>query len=387
MKLRIVFLCAGLAVFGEAIAQDKVATQATSGRLEIATTLEPLRSTTLLNQREGRSRIQSILPEATAVKTGDVVCTIDMAEHRDKVTTMRMEMEHTRAEIAAYKAVSVAAERKANALQASASRRLNVAQMALQSWTKGESPVQQADLEGALRICMAELAYAKGIAAAAEEVESPIEMLRAKLELTKADVNLRSAELRLKHHREFVGPQRVAQLKLEVEQAAMEVDTARADAGDALRTADLAAKTQQLAMQEQLLKKAMKQQQLGQISAPHDGVVFHADPGSRRANSLVLRAGQEVRERQMLVHVHDLSKMRAIIELDAATANQLEPGQRVDVQVDALPNHSFKGKLEDIVKEKDSAKSPPKASILIDPVKGVMLLPGMTAVVTIELDQ
>jgi multidrug resistance efflux pump len=340
-----------------------------------------------LNQLEGRSRIQSILPEGTSVKTGDVVCTIDMAEHRNKVTTMRMEMERTRAEIAASKAVSAAAERKANALQASASRRLNVAQMALQSWTKGESSVQHADLEGALRICRAELDYAKGIAAAAEEVESPIEMLRAKLELTKAEANLRSAELRLKHHREFVDPQRVAQLKLEVEQAAMEADTARADAGDASRTADLSAKTQQLAMQEQLLKKAMKQQQLGQISAPHDGVVFYADPASKRASSIVLRAGHEVRERQALVHVHDLSKMRALIELDAATAKKLEPGQRVDVQVDALPDQSFKGKLADIVKEKDSAESPSEASILIDPVKGVMLLPGMTAVVTIELDR
>lgn len=385
MNFRMLLLCASLAILGEAMGQDKVADQATSGRIEIAATLEPLRSTTLLNQVEGRSRIQSILPEGTAVKTGDVVCTIDMAEHDDRVTTMRTEMERTRAEIAASKAVSAAAERKATALQTSALGRLSVAKMALQSWTKGESKVQEADLEGAVRICKAKLKYAQGIAAVSEDAESPIEMLRAKLELTKAEAKLQSAELRLKHHHEFVDPHRVAKLKLEVEQAETETAAAIAYAASTSPTADLAAKTQQLAIQEQLLKKAMKQQEFGQVSAPHAGVVHYANQTSRRANSIVLRAGQEVRERQALVHVHDLSKMRARFELDAATAKKLEPGQRVNVEVDAWPDQSFNGNLVEIVTEKESAKVPYIASIQIDPVEGVRLLPGMTAVVTIDL--
>ena len=197
MDLRIVVLCVSVAAFSEAIANDKVADQTESSSLEVRATLEPLRATTLLNRLEGRSVIQSIVPAGTAVKTGDVVCTIDVARHRDRVAAIRLEIERTRAEIATSKAVLAATERKAAALQSSASRRLRIAQMALKSWTLGESKVQQAELEGAIRICVAELEYAKGVAEAADKVESPIEKLRGKIEVMKAEIKLQSTERRL----------------------------------------------------------------------------------------------------------------------------------------------------------------------------------------------
>ena len=144
-----------------------------------------------------------------------------------------MELERARAEIVTAKAVLAATERNVAASQSSAASRLRIAQMALASWTRGESQPQQAELEGAIRVCIAEL-------------------------------------------------------ELDVEQSAAEVERTRTDADQVSRTADLVAKTQQLAMQEQQLKMATEQQSVGQIIAPHDGVVVYASQKSRQPNLIAL---------------------------------------------------------------------------------------------------
>lgn len=112
--------------------------------------------------------------------------------------------------------------------------------------------------------------------------------------------------------------------------------------------------------------------------------------GGNQEGSVLNEDGEVARAKSSSLEIpatlEPLLVMRALIKLNAARAKELEPGQRVDVRVDAYPDQSFKGTLTTILNEKDSAENA-LVWILIDNTKDITLRAGMTAVVTIELDR
>ena len=382
MNRRVVVLCAVFAVAQQATAQDDGAAKA--DRLELRATLESLRATAVINETEGRSTIKSLVREGRSVKKGDLICSLNVTDLNQRVAALQQELLRTRADADRLQASVAAARLKSEGSRSAASHRLKLAKLALSAWKEAEFPLEQTELEGAIRIAEVQLEYSRSLLKSSGD-ESETETLRVKLEVTKAEVGLASAKLRLKHFREYVHPARLIELEAEVDQAARHAEQTRSDAEEAALMAALEATTQQLKILEEQLKRSTDQQRAADIRAPHDGVVVYANRTARRTFSGALQVGQEVRERQTIAHVHDLSRLRAVFRADAAAAKKLKPGIRVAVQVDAFPNRSFEGTLTAVVDRNDAPEDGLESWVVLDPIEddGPVLRPGMTAVVVI----
>jgi RND family efflux transporter MFP subunit len=133
--------------------------------------------------------------------------------------------------------------------------------------------------------------------------------------------------------------------------------------------------------------------QLGRckILAPHGGmVVYQRD---RRGNTDIVE-GATVRERQSLLTLPDLSLMQVKTQVHEAVLDQVRPDMPATVRVDAFPDITFNAIVSDVAVVPSSSggwfssggvKTYETVVKILDEVD--RLKPGMTAVVTIHVDQ
>ncbi|MCA9141099.1 MAG: efflux RND transporter periplasmic adaptor subunit [Planctomycetales bacterium] len=127
------------------------------------------------------------------------------------------------------------------------------------------------------------------------------------------------------------------------------------------------------------------------IFAPHAGMVVYKR--ERRGGTEIME-GAMVRERQDILTLPDLSKMKVITQVHEAVLDQVRPGLPASVRVDAFPNKTYRGVVEKVavVPSSDggwftsgSVKTYETEVRLVDDV--VSLKPGMTAVVNMHVDR
>lgn len=132
----------------------------------------------------------------------------------------------------------------------------------------------------------------------------------------------------------------------------------------------------------------MKQQLANcKIYAPHDGMVVYKR--DRRGNTDI-EEGAIVRERQDILTLPDLSKMKVKTQVHEAVLDQIRAGLPASVRIDAFPDRSYRGVVDKVgvvpsSRGWDSAKTYDAIVRLVDEVE--QLKPGMTAVVNMHVDR
>lgn len=136
-------------------------------------------------------------------------------------------------------------------------------------------------------------------------------------------------------------------------------------------------------MQEQLVNC--------KIYAPHAGMVVYKR--ERRGNTEIME-GAMVRERQDILTLPDLTKMKVKTQVHEAVLDQVRPGLPASVKVDAFPDRMYRGVVESVAVvpssngswfSSGSVKTYETEVRLIDEVES--LKPGMTAVVNMHVEK
>jgi RND family efflux transporter MFP subunit len=88
------------------------------------------------------------------------------------------------------------------------------------------------------------------------------------------------------------------------------------------------------------------------VTAPHDGIVAYYVPeqdrfGGGQPQALVAQ-GEPVREGQKLLRLSDLSRILVVTHVHEAAIHKVRAGQKATIRVDAFPNLTFTGKVQDI---------------------------------------
>lgn len=122
------------------------------------------------------------------------------------------------------------------------------------------------------------------------------------------------------------------------------------------------------------------------IQAPHDGMVVYAQ--DERGGSSIA-AGREVRNRQELLTLPDLSKMQVKIQIHEAVLDQVRPGLPVAIRVEAFPNEVYEGVVEDVAVVPSPNRSNVKTYECTVKIERDVyrLKPGMNAVAEIRVDR
>jgi RND family efflux transporter MFP subunit len=212
-------------------------------------------------------------------------------------------------------------------------------------------------------------------------------------DLSKAKYDVRRAELDTVPS-EFLP-------RMEREQKLLKLGDAKARLAEAERKlsalgdiekAELASKIQKRDKARFDLEHAERQLSGLQIVSPVDGVVGIMPNWRQCCPPPDFKSGDRAWPGQVIAEVPDLSTLRVTARLEEAERGRMQPGQRVVVRADAVPDKELTGKVEDIsaLARVDFSNWPPQRNfnmIVELDAMDARLRPGMNTTVRVAVDR
>ena len=335
---------------------------------------------------EGRTTIIMIRPEGTPVKRGEIVCQLDSAALRDqlvnqRITTKSAEANHENAKLSREVAEFAVREYEEGKLKQERSALSGVVAVAQSAIQKAEARLERA--RGA-RKRLSDMLAAKGVSASATDIMAALDV-EDRLDAAEQTILTEQTAIELAKSKEeslekYTRSKTIKDLSGNVERK---------------RREELAKKA---AWQLEISKERKLERQIlvCDIKAPADGIVVYANDPSRAfgSNRPQIEEGAQVRERQKIFSVPDLSHLQINTKVHESQIDKLARNMKAKIRVDAFASETLDGTLMEVAPLPDSTNffsSDIKVyttKIRIDqPLPG--LKPGMTAGVEIlvsELD-
>jgi len=348
---------------------DVIDTMVRSGPLAITVTekgaLESSKNEDAYCNVEGTTTIITIKPEGTRVTKGEIVCVLDSAALNDQLTNQRITTQSA----------------SANLKNATLTR--EVAEIAVVEYEEGVYKQDLATVQGEIKLAESDLSRAEDRLDWARRMfeKGYVSMASKNSEeftLKKTRFALEQAEGKKKVLEEYTKGKTIKELRSEVEKA-------RSDELAKKATWDLETSKE---------KKLEKQIAACEIKAPSDGLVVYANDPSRSFGSSQpqIEEGAQVRERQKIFSLPDISKMQVNTKVHESHVDQIHPRMKARIRVDAFSDQTLEGTVADVAPLPDAASffsSDIKVyttKVQIDhPLPG--LRPGMNAEVEILVDR
>ena len=239
-----------------------------------------------------------------------------------------------------------------------------------------------------------EAAAAKARADLANQ-EAQVAVRAARVDQTRSA--MRETERELGRMRALSRERSIAETDLDRAQTAYDAAAAELDAAERERVAQLSAVSgaeaavQKAQAEREYAEAAVRQQQAvleryraeldhATIRSPIDGVVIGRDVEEGQTVAASLEAPT------LYTLAEDLGRIEVHTRVDEADIGQVQPGQRALFRVDAFPERSFDGRVTEIRKAPQPVQGVVTYTVVVSADNaGALLLPGMTAVVSIQV--
>lgn len=300
---------------------------------------------------EGRTTILSLVEEGAHVEEGDLLVELDSsALEENKVDQQIRVMNGEAAYIRAREQLEIV-KNQAEADVSRAELDYRFARLNLTKYEEGEYPQQLQRAEADINLAEEELQRANDKLTwsqrlAEEGYLTRMELQADELAARRAAIDLELAQGTLQVLQDFTHQQKLEELQSEVEQKRMALERVRlrASADVVQAEADYRAKKSEFERQQDRLERIRTQIAKCRITAPAAGmVVYVTTGGGRRQADEPLREGQEVRERQDLIYLPTAAAMMAEVRIHESSLRKIAPDLPALVQVDAVPDRSFRG--------------------------------------------
>ncbi len=335
---------------------------------------------------EGRTTIITLVPEGTPVKKGQIVCVLDSAALKDQLVNQRITVKSAEAN---YENAKLARE-VAEIAVVEYSEGIYKSEMKVlkDAITAAQSTIQKADARlertRVARRRVQDMLATRGAAATPSDVVAELDVQdrleSAELTLLRERMTLDQAKNKQDLLEKITLPRAMRELRDDVERK---------------RSAELAKKA---AWQLEGIKATKLERQIlnCDVLAPADGLVVYANDPSRAfgSNQAQIEEGAQVRERQRIFSLPDITRMQVSTKAHESQTNKLARGMKARIRVDAFAAETLDGTVIDVAPLPDPmpfSSSGPNVyttKVKIDqPLPG--LKPGMTAQVEIlvsELD-
>lgn len=317
------------------------------GVLESSETVEirsPLNSTILF-----------VVPEGTSVKKGDLLVELDSSRIDNEYNEQKVRLNAAQAGVLEAKARREAIKMEAESAVELAQLGLHVAELELQRFVGdgGELALRMTEADAELTVArerlntaerMAQLTEANvglGRSGPTESAATALAVVEAKQKLAVAEANKRWIDTHVRGHES-------AALQLKRREAELELVRAKNDSRLELVNADAELETAESALVAEERKFVRLQKQLDgcKVHAPKDGIViFPVQSSNRGARSPLIEMGAEVRERQAILRLVDMSDLQVRVNVHQSRTGRVRVGQPAVIRFDALPEQSFNGKV------------------------------------------
>lgn len=361
------------------------------------------------------TQILFIVPNGSAVKKDDLLVELDSAAIRDKLD--KQTLDYQRAVSMQIQASARYENQKTQneTLEAEAKLKLSLAELQLEMYMdpdSGEFKLSHDETERTIDEAQNQIDEAQAALALQVTEKIGIETLfklgyRGKSDMEQSTFKLLQAEDKVSSSINRLRTTQATRKQLEVYTKKMKILTLEGDVATAKRglrqvEIDNASKlAQSLAAQQEAVATETKEKERLEklkvqitkckIFAPHDGMVVYAREDRYNSGSEIAE-GVSVRERQQILSLPDLSQMQVKTRIHEAVLDQVIVGLPVTVRVDAFPDRSYTGVVEQVAVVPASngwGGSSVKTydCVIRIPEQVANLKPGMTAVADIHVDR
>jgi len=319
---------------------------------------------------EGHPVILFLIPEGTTVKKGDLLVELDGSGLQDNLIDQEIRVQNAEATYIGSRENLAVVESQAQSDIDQATLDLDFAKQDLKKYVEGEYPKLIKELEAKIKLSEEELSRAQedykwSQILYDEKYISQTELKADELASNKADLDLQLAQADLALLEDYTNKRELAELESDVKQAEMALDrTERRAKSDVVQAeADLLAKVSEFEREEDKLQKLKEQIKKTKIFAPQPGLVVYATSSKRggwHGSDEPLAEGQDVRERQELIHLPTTSSYMAEVKIHESSLEKIRIGLPVRITIDTSEK-SFTGRVAKI------APLPDATSIFMNP--------------------
>ncbi|HOE12454.1 MAG TPA: efflux RND transporter periplasmic adaptor subunit [bacterium] len=320
----------------------------------VSGTIQAREKVIIKNELEGASTILYLVPEGARVKKGDLLVELDASALVDQKVEQQIKVQNAEAAYINARENLAIVESQAKSDIDKAKLTYDFAVQDLKKYQEGEFPKLKNEALAMIKQREEELSLAKDKVKWSEilfneKYLSQTELDNDKLAATRAQIQLELAKADSELLEKYTYKRQIAQLTSDVEQAKMALDRTerQANANIVQASADLQAKLSEFDQQKSKLAKIEDQIAKAKIYAPMDGLVVYATSVQMnfRGNNEPLQEGQQVRERQELIHLPTTSSYIAEVKVPESSLEKIRIGLPVRITVDALPGVVFTGKV------------------------------------------
>lgn len=359
--------------------------------------IKAVRSIQIASEVEGQARIINIVPEGSLVKEGDLLVELDSSDFEDRINQQEITVESAKATLTeAQENLEIQKNQNRSDIKA-AELKVKFAKVDLKKYLQGDWPQQKRSAGAAITIAEEELKRANDRLKWTQKLEKEGFVTRSELEadqlsVKKAELKLEEARESLHILEEYENPKKEEQLAAAVEETDQELGRVKHKASAQIlqKEASLRAHEATYKLQVQKLDKLKEQKARCRICAPAPGlVVYYAESRRFRASESAIEEGAVVRERQKIITLPDVSKMRVDVKVHESAVDKVSQGQKVYVTVDALPGKRFLAHVKSVALVSDSQSSylnpdlKVYSTVVVIDSDASMLKPGMSASVEI----
>ena len=366
--------------------------------------LDSLGNATLASQVEGTTTIISIVPEGTLVEKGDLVCELDASLLREKSKQQEITVSQAdSAEVQGKEALEITRTQSLSDISA-AELKLKLAKLDLTKFIEGEFPQQEHELEGSVEIAREEQIRAKETYDFTKQqvkkgYRTQNEMEANRIAVLQADLKVKGAMEKLGVLQKYDKERKSAELEANAKELALELERVKLKSTSAETQAlkDYEAKKLTGAVEHEKLDRLNRQIEACRLVAPQAGQVVYANiqsSGSSRSNGEVIEQGASVRERQAIINLPDITRMKVDCRIHESLIGNVRVDLPAKIKIDAFPDRMFKGAIASVSSVPMTGRWPNTdlreyqtgVKLIDEPEVIQMLRPGLTAQVEILID-
>jgi len=321
--------------------------------------LEAENQTEIRSTLENPTDILEVIDEGTHATKGQTLIRLNDEAITTKIEDQMLSVETSRNDlISAQNALAIQINENDAALR-QAKLKVELAQIDLDKWMKGDVVKRRLELSTALeknkrdskrlsdKLVRSKDLYARSYLSKDELQRDEIDALSAEAALERAQKDSEVYETY-----DFVRDQKQKTSDLEEAKAAYERVVKLNENKRAGKEADVSNRTRLLTLREERLEKLQEQLKACTLKAPTDGLVVYATSlyNNRMygGSDNTLQVGYNVRPNEFLVALPDTSSMVASVQVHESIAGRIHPGQRANIRIDAIRNSVFSGVVKSV---------------------------------------
>jgi HlyD family secretion protein len=318
-------------------------------------TLAAVSEVSIRSEVEGTARIVYIVPEGTYAKKGDLLVELDSSQSQDQVNQQTIGFEKAKFAVEQAKATLDIQRSATNSDYLAALLKVKFAKIDLEKFEQGLRMVKLIEASNEVIQAAAQRSinldtYSNSVKLAAKGYETKQRVDGDRLSVLNSENKLTVATNGLWMLEAFDLVKERQKYESDLLQAEQELDrvVSQNRRKMAQYEADLLTQQNTLALSEEKLKRDKRNLEACKIYAPQDGLVVYQGGNSPWSSESNIEGGAIVRNRQELIKLPDLSRMKVIIKVHESHINLVRPDLPAFVTLDSMPDQRFAGVVEKV---------------------------------------